>query len=117
MITDRMVTDAMDKLDNMDDEFMKNFSSSIKIPNGDEICKIENTHRKLTATFEIDTDDIGAPMWNGSVWKYKGRRYRSLRELRTKSDYKVERFITKTLGEEIKKELDRAIIERIFKNV
>jgi hypothetical protein len=50
------------------------------------------------------------PYWDGKLWIYKGVEYRSLRELKTKSSFKLEKFLYGVLAQEIRNEMDADIM-------
>lgn len=60
------------------------------------------------------TSDCITPTWNGKSWKYCGEYFRSLRLLKTKSDWKLHNFISSTMATEIKEELDKEILESLI---
>ena len=78
-----------------------------------------STHKLLTDSstlwdwYDYYEQSFYDPIWNGNLWIYKGKKYRSLRLLKPKSSYKLERSIAKILADEILKEIDKDIINSI----
>lgn len=63
----------------------------------------------IDAPFQFKYSDV-TPKWSGNFWEYSGRRYRSLREMKSTVQWKIETELMKKLSEEIKKEIDKEII-------
>ena len=57
------------------------------------------------------------PVWMGTHWIYAGKSYRSLRELKTRSSYKIETQIANALQNEIRLEIDVTILDEMLKMV
>lgn len=63
----------------------------------------------VDASFQFKHSDV-TPEWTGNFWEYSGRRYRSLREMKSTSRWKIEDKLTKKLSEEIRKEIDKELV-------
>ena len=57
------------------------------------------------------------PVWMGTHWIYAGKPYRSLRELKTRSSYKIEIQIANALKKELQMKLDGELLDEIYKIV
>lgn len=66
----------------------------------------------FSAEFTIDPNRY-YPKWTGSKWVYNRKEYRSLRQLKTKSSYKLEEKLANTLVMQITKEIDAEMIAHI----
>lgn len=66
----------------------------------------------IDASFQLNYSDV-TPKWTGNFWKYSGKSYRSLREMKSTSQWKNENKLTKILSDEIQKEIDVEIIRML----
>ena len=57
------------------------------------------------------------PVWMGTQWIYVGNPYRSLREMKTRSSYKIETQIANALKKELQMEIDEELLDEIHKIV
>ena len=64
----------------------------------------------LTTSYEIPKDYV-KPVWKKNHWLYCGKQYRSLRELKIKSHFKLNKQIGSIIQQEITKELDKELLE------
>lgn len=63
----------------------------------------------IDASFQFKYSDV-TPKWTGNFWKYSGKMYRSLREMKSSAQWKLESKLAKKLSDEIQKEIDKEII-------
>lgn len=54
------------------------------------------------------------PKWNGSAWSYQGRRYLSLRHMKTHPSWKLEEQLTSRMIRDIKNREDRLMIGAVI---
>lgn len=59
------------------------------------------------------TSDFIAPIWTGKSWKYCGEYFGSLRQLKTKSNWKLNDHIADAMAREIRAEIDKEILEML----
>lgn len=62
----------------------------------------------IDASFQFEYSDV-TPKWTGNFWEYSGRRYRSLREMKSTVQWKLETELMKKLSDEIQNEIDKEI--------
>lgn len=58
--------------------------------------------------FQFKYSDV-TPKWTGNFWEYNGKSYRSLREMKSTVQWKIENKLTKKLSDEIQNEIDKEI--------
>ena len=63
----------------------------------------------IDTSFQFKYSDA-TPKWTGNFWEYSGKMYRSLREMKSTAQWKVETKLMKTLSDEIQKEIDKEVI-------
>lgn len=63
----------------------------------------------IDASFQFKYSDV-TPKWTGDFWKYGGKMYRSLREMKSTVQWKLETKLMKKLSDEIQNEIDKEII-------
>lgn len=68
--------------------------------------------RHISAQFSIE--EFGGIKWKNHRWHFRGRQYRSLRQIKSTNWYKTERSIAKTLASEIRKEIDKDILNTLL---
>lgn len=66
----------------------------------------------FSAKYTIDESSYH-PVWNGNKWVYNHKQYRSLRSMKSKSSYKLEEKMAKTLVMQITEEIDTELIASI----
>lgn len=54
------------------------------------------------------------PKWNGRAWSYQGRRYLSLRHMKTRPSWKLEERLTRRMIRDIKNREDRLMIGAVI---
>lgn len=63
----------------------------------------------IDTSFQFKYSDV-TPKWTGNFWVYSWKSYRSLREMKSTAQWKLEIKLMKKLSEELKKEIDKEII-------
>lgn len=63
----------------------------------------------IDTSFQFKYSDM-TTKWTGNFWVYSGKAYRSLREMKSTVQWKIENKLMKKLSDEIQKEIDNEII-------
>lgn len=76
--------------------------------------------RQISAGFDVcklfhSTSRKDGAYWDGRIWAYDGREYRSLRVMKSTTHYKINEFLANTMAEEIRKEIDKELVDILVK--